>query len=207
MQVTRSTDAHQTRVDHHYLWSKHTERPNGPPPVSAINSSCPSLRVPAVYTYIHFRDTTTCTSQMLSTGLKMTGWMKQWSGQSLRQSVLDHAKFSPQEIELKTSLATWNTFISNVQFICLHFQRELRFTGSTGPNSSLFQTEITSGWIVMKFCTDIHGPQMMYCTEFGDPLTFPLAPPWDWHLCFWVKCLNKYFPYFHEICCTRSVPP
>lgn len=30
----------------------------------------------------------------------------------------------------------------------------------------------TTGWIVMKFCPDIHVPQMMNPNEFGDPLTF-----------------------------------
>lgn len=34
----------------------------------------------------------------------------------------------------------------------------------------------TIEWI-MKFCTDIHGPQRVKPTDFGDPLTIPLAPP------------------------------
>ncbi len=33
------------------------------------------------------------------------------------------------------------------------------------------------GRIAVKFCADIHGPQRMNATGFGDPLTFPLAPP------------------------------
>ncbi len=28
-------------------------------------------------------------------------------------------------------------------------------------STTLVQTETTIGWIAMKFCTDIHGPQMM----------------------------------------------
>ncbi len=39
--------------------------------------------------------------------------------------------------------------------------------------TTLIQTEI-SGW---KFDTDIHGPQRMNPTDFGDPLTFPVLPP------------------------------
>ncbi len=41
-----------------------------------------------------------------------------------------------------------------------------------GPNIST-----TIGWIVIKFCTDVHGSQRMNPTDFGDPLTFSLAPP------------------------------
>ncbi len=33
------------------------------------------------------------------------------------------------------------------------------------------------GWIALKLRTDIHGLQMMNPNDFGDPLTFPLAPP------------------------------
>ncbi len=29
----------------------------------------------------------------------------------------------------------------------------------------------------MKLCTDIHDPQRMNLTDFGDHLTLPLAPP------------------------------
>ena len=36
---------------------------------------------------------------------------------------------------------------------------------------------LTIRWIVMNFCTDIHVPQMMKPTDFGDPLTFYLVPP------------------------------
>ncbi len=33
----------------------------------------------------------------------------------------------------------------------------------------------TVGWIGMKFCTGIHGPQNP--ADFGNPMAFPLAPP------------------------------
>lgn len=32
----------------------------------------------------------------------------------------------------------------------------------------------TIGWLVMKFCTDIDGPQRMKPSDFGDLFTFPL---------------------------------
>lgn len=32
------------------------------------------------------------------------------------------------------------------------------------------------GWTAMKFVTDIHVPQRIILTDFGDPLTFQLAP-------------------------------
>ncbi len=31
--------------------------------------------------------------------------------------------------------------------------------------------------IATKFCADIHGSKMMNLDDFGDPLTFHLAPP------------------------------
>ncbi len=42
-------------------------------------------------------------------------------------------------------------------------------------SQNLAQTEIltTTGWIAMKFCTDIYGPQRMNPTDFGDLMTFP----------------------------------
>ncbi len=36
----------------------------------------------------------------------------------------------------------------------------------------------TRGRIAMKFCADIHGPQRMNSTDFGDPLTFPCHEIW-----------------------------
>ncbi len=56
-----------------------------------------------------------------------------------------------------------------------------------------YNIAITIRGIAMKFCTDIHGPQRMKPTDFGDPLTFPLGSPRDWHMWFWVKCLNNYW--------------
>lgn len=36
----------------------------------------------------------------------------------------------------------------------------------------------TIGWIDMKLCTDVCGPQRREPVDFGALLTFPLAPPW-----------------------------
>ncbi len=47
-------------------------------------------------------------------------------------------------------------------------------------------------WIAMEFCTDIHGPQRMNLCDFGVPLSFPLAPSWGWHFCFWVKYVKLF---------------
>ncbi len=41
---------------------------------------------------------------------------------------------------------------------------------------------------------------------WSDPLTFPLAPPWGWDLCFLAKCLNSWIDH-HEIWFTHSCPP
>lgn len=41
-----------------------------------------------------------------------------------------------------------------------------------------WNSSTTIGWTDMKFCTDIHSPQRMNPYGFGDPLIFPLAPPW-----------------------------
>ena len=35
---------------------------------------------------------------------------------------------------------------------------------------------LTIGWITMKFCVDIHGPFRIRPTDFGDAVTFSLAP-------------------------------
>lgn len=35
----------------------------------------------------------------------------------------------------------------------------------------------TARCIVMKFCTDIHGPQWLNPPDFDDPLSFPVASP------------------------------
>ncbi len=47
-----------------------------------------------------------------------------WNGgifKKVSEIRLDQVKFSPQETDLKTSLATWNTFIIDSQFVYLHF--------------------------------------------------------------------------------------
>ncbi len=41
-------------------------------------------------------------------------------------------------------------------------------------------------------------------TYFGDFLTFALAPPWRWHLWFWVKYLQSCWMDCHEICSRHS---
>lgn len=54
-------------------------------------------------------------------------------------------------------------------------------------STTLVQTEIsqkTTGWIAMKWWTDIHGSQTVYPTDFYDPLTFLLAQQFAnllWH--------------------------
>lgn len=35
----------------------------------------------------------------------------------------------------------------------------------------------TAGWINVKFYRDVHVPQRMNLADFGDPPTFPVAPP------------------------------
>ncbi len=50
----------------------------------------------------------------------------------------------------------------------------------------------TIWWIAMKFSTGIHVPYRMNPTDFGDPLNFPLVPPWGSHLEFRVKYLDSY---------------
>lgn len=50
-----------------------------------------------------------------------------------------------------------------------------------GPDWNI---SITLGWIALQLCSDIHCPQRMKPTSFGEPLTFPLAPPVGWR--FWL---------------------
>lgn len=40
--------------------------------------------------------------------------------------------------------------------------------------------------------TNFHGPKRMNATDFGDPLTLPLAPPCTSFLWFLVKCLKVF---------------
>lgn len=53
-------------------------------------------------------------------------------------------------------------------------------------STNLVQTDIskTIGWIALKAGTDIRDPQRTHSTDFGDLLTFPLAPSWGWRLLF-----------------------
>ncbi len=53
-------------------------------------------------------------------------------------------------------------------------------------------------WTNLTSIEWIHGPQRMKPTDFGDALTFPLAPPQGWHLWFWVKCLNNCWMDCHD---------
>ena len=41
-------------------------------------------------------------------------------------------------------------------------------------------------------CTDVNIAWMMYCNEFGNPLTLALAPPWGSQSWLWVNCLSNY---------------
>ncbi len=52
------------------------------------------------------------------------------------------------------------------------------------PDWNIFTT---MEWMIMKFCTDIHGLQRMDPMDLGDPLTLPLVPPQSLHLWFWAK--------------------
>ncbi len=54
-----------------------------------------------------------------------------------------------------------------------HWRSVGRFHFSPNGNIST-----TLWWTAMKFCTDIQCAQRMKTNDFGDPFTFPLAPPW-----------------------------
>lgn len=43
---------------------------------------------------------------------------------------------------------------------------------------ALWVTMLVRPEIDMKFCRDIHGAQRMNLNKFGDPLSFPIAPPY-----------------------------
>ncbi len=57
----------------------------------------------------------------------------------------------------------------------------------------------------MKFCTDIHGHQMINPNNFGDPLTFPLVSPGDSNLWFCGRSRNTYW--MLNLIDTRSCSP
>lgn len=56
-----------------------------------------------------------------------------------------------------------------------------------------------------KLWTDIHVPERMTPTDFGDPMTIPLAPPWGLHfLQFWLKHSNNCWMDCHNIWYTHA---
>ena len=57
----------------------------------------------------------------------------------------------------------------------------------------------------MKFCTDIHDPQKMNPTDFGDPLTFPVVGGTTSY--FSMKYLNYYWIDCDEIWFSHSCSP
>lgn len=57
----------------------------------------------------------------------------------------------------------------------------------------------TIGWIAIKICTDIHGPQWMNPIDRGHPLFYHLAPPEGHKFKCPVKYLNMYFINWHKL--------
>lgn len=53
-----------------------------------------------------------------------------------------------------------------------------------GPPHENISTAIE--WIAKKCCTDINNTQRMNPSDFGDPLTFPLASPWQYFIIGWI---------------------
>ncbi len=52
---------------------------------------------------------------------------------------------------------------------------------------------------------DVHGAQGMNPNDFGDLLSFPLAPPWGSHMALshmFPQHLDGFLNSCHEICCT-----
>ncbi len=49
--------------------------------------------------------------------------------------------------------------------------------------------------ISMEFCTDIDGPQRMKSIAFGN---LHVAPPWGWHVWFWVKYVDHFWMDSHK---------
>ncbi len=77
---------------------------------------------------------------------------------------------------------------------------------STLTTGFLWHALTTMGWIGIKFGINIHGAQRMNSADFGDSLTFPLAPPLSLHLWFCLKCLNDYWVDWNELRCRHSCP-
>lgn len=59
----------------------------------------------------------------------------------------------------------------------------------------------TTGYIAMKICTNILDPK--WITPNGVSSTFPLVPPWSWHL--WFKYFDICWMDCHEICYRYSM--
>lgn len=62
----------------------------------------------------------------------------------------------------------------DVDVFSCHCGRALGMAVSTAVGQTNISQQIWQ--IAMKFCTDIHSPQKMTPTDFGDHLTFPLVP-------------------------------
>ncbi len=77
---------------------------------------------------------------------------------------------------------------------------------SVGRFTALVQTEIAIGWTAMHFVqTFMVYRRWSLLTLVILCLTFPPAPPWGWHLYFWVKYLNLMES--HKIWYTHSSSP
>lgn len=123
-----------------------------------------------------------------------------------------------------TSLLKWNIQTQNSIFLWQHHSIKCkcsRFLCITFSSSytSVMAEKAMSVWqsvhycdlelnilmviYAVKFGTDIHDTQAMKLTDFIDPLTFSLAPPWGWHWWFWV---NNYWTDFdiHHIAVPSS---
>ncbi len=61
--------------------------------------------------------------------------------------------------------------------------------GSVLMSSDVSRSTTPDIWNAMEFGT--HIPQRMNPTDFGDPLSLPLAPPVGSHFCFLVKYLKQ----------------
>lgn len=65
------------------------------------------------------------------------------------------------------------------------------FSGITIRSKVILWNISCTTWVGTTFCTGIHCSQVTYSAEFGDSMTFPLAPPWGRHLCFLLNCLTN----------------
>lgn len=81
--------------------------------------------------------------------------------------------------ECQTGMAAW-----------LGWWQSLSVSQSTHHFGSDWNSSTAIEWIAMEFGPDIHGSQMIYLNDLGDPLTFPVATPWGTHVWVSVKCNN-----------------